>query len=433
MRTTFWLGAAVTLSVFASCAGGTGGPPAPVPTTSYTRDIQPLVERSCVSCHQAGGIGPFSMTSYQDVQLHAGEAYDAINAGRMPPFFASADCNSYEGDFRFTEAEKALFKTWLDERSPQGTEAEAQHAPVPTPPQVRHDRVMGFEGDYDFRLDGGTDNYRCFALDPGNTEDVQVTGYELLVDNVPVLHHMLAYSVSPDEVAQLQALDDADPGQGYTCFSGGIGIPKAIQNQVAGWVPGSAATKLPEGTGLVLRAHSKIVMQIHYNTAALFREGTPHVDHTHLALEFAPMGTLTPAQILPMLDHNLNIPANNPASVQTATLPARLFAGNSGTIYRAMGHMHKLGTRVRTDVVHTDGSTQCLVDEPGWDFNWQRDYTLKNPIHLQPGDSLRITCTYDNSAANQAYLNGVQLTPRDVSWGESSFDEMCMTYMTFTK
>jgi hypothetical protein len=54
-------------------------------------------------------------------------------------------------------------------------------------------------------------------------------------------------------------------------------------------------------------------------------------------------------------------------------------------------------------------------------------------VTFQQTDRLRITCTYDNSQENQPSINGVQQTPRRVQWGESSFDEMCMVYMTFTQ
>ncbi len=101
-------------------------------------------------------------------------------------------------------------------------------------------------------------------------------------------------------------------------------------------------------------------------------------------------------------------------------------------MYRLTGHMHMLGKQVRLEVVHTDGSSTCLLDIPNWDFQWQREYSLVTPYRVAAGDRLKITCVYDNSAAHQPVVNGTQQTPRDVTWGESSLDEMCMTYMTFT-
>ncbi len=422
----------VILAFLAACSPPGLTADAGVATTSYTRDVQPLVERSCVSCHHNGGIAPFALDSYASVQPLAATMRAAIESKRMPPFFASADCNSYEGDLRFSAEEKALFKKWVDEGAPQGTDAESVHAVIPAAPTIRRDVTMGFAAAYDVRIEGKTDNYRCYLLDPHNTADQLVSGFELVADNVPVIHHMLAYAVDAADVPTIQALEDADQASGYGCGQGNLGSAKVIQSQVASWVPGSAATKMPAGTGLILKVGAKIIMQIHYNTAALYRGGKT-TDQSQLALELAPTGSLTTATILPMLDHNLSIKANDAKSVQTANLPSKFYAPQGATIYRAMGHMHQLGTSVKSEIVHADGTSQCLLNVEGWDFNWQRDYTLKTPVTVKPGDTLRITCTYDNSQPNQAYLNGVQNTPRDVTWGESSFDEMCMTYLTFTK
>ena len=46
--------------------------------------------------------------------------------------------------------------------------------------------------------------------------------------------------------------------------------------------------------------------------------------------------------------------------------------------------------------------------------------------------TLQLECDYDNSFANQPMVNGQQGTPKDVSWGESTLDEMCLTYLTVT-
>ena len=56
---------------------------------------------------------------------------------------------------------------------------------------------------------------------------------------------------------------------------------------------------------------------------------------------------------------------------------------------------------------------------------------VATPVRVAATDKIRITCTYDNSQAHQPYVNGAQQTSRNVTWGESSLDEMCMTYVTY--
>src|SRR6476661_1160698 len=69
----------------------------------------------------------------------------------------------------------------------------------------------------------GTDDYRCFLLDPHLTSKAVVTGINVLPGNPDVVHHVILFRIPPDKVAVAQAKDAAEPGQGWTCF-GGTGV-----------------------------------------------------------------------------------------------------------------------------------------------------------------------------------------------------------------
>ncbi len=407
-----------------------GKPEDPLP--QYHRDIQPLLEKSCLSCHKTDGIAPLVFDTPEKAKQLAPAIWAAVESGRMPPFYASSECNTYKDDPRLTVEERITLKTWVELGAPLGDVALARHAEVPAPPTVRHDRVMSIGGAFDVRAmgDGTLDNYRCFAMDPMATEAVMVAGHEVIPGNVKLVHHVLAYEVVASKLGELQRLDDAAPGLGYPCKSGSVGIDGTFTRQIAGWVPGATPTRMPAGSGLYLSAGSKIVIQIHYNLN-VGAEVSP-LDETKLALEVAPAGSLETAYILPMLDDDFDIAPNDPSATHSKTQPYGLFLSGA-RIYAVMGHMHQLGSRVKLERLRKGAPDVCMLDIPNWDFNWQRDYRLSKPIGLGSEDELRITCTFDNSADNQPYVNGVQQTPRRVRWGESSFDEMCMVYMTFTR
>ena len=59
-----------------------------------------------------------------------------------------------------------------------------------------------------------------------------------------------------------------------------------------------------------------------------------------------------------------------------------------------------------------------------WDFSWQKSYSCKEAMFLEPGEEIELTCTYDNSAEHQPTLNGERVTQRDVRWGEQTLDEI---------
>src|SRR5690606_28145556 len=80
-----------------------------------------------------------------------------------------------------------------------------------------------------------------------------------------------------------------------------------------------------------------------------------------------------------------------------------------------------------------DGTSECLVDIPDWDFNWQQTYMFapEDQVSVSFGDTHHLRCVYDNSQANQPVVNGEQLEPRTVTWGEGTLDEMCLNYLVF--
>jgi hypothetical protein len=87
------------------------------------------------------------------------------------------------------------------------------------------------------------------------------------------------------------------------------------------------------------------------------------------------------------------------------------------TVFGVYPHMHTLGRTLRVTRTAA-GATQCLVDVPRWDFNWQQFYFYDEPIVLEPGDVLNITCGYDTRSRSDA-----------VTWGEGTSDEMCLNFL----
>jgi hypothetical protein len=73
-----------------------------------------------------------------------------------------------------------------------------------------------------------------------------------------------------------------------------------------------------------------------------------------------------------------------------------------------------------------------LLDVQNWDFGWQRTYMLRKPVTLNPGEKLALRCQWDNSPENQPIIEGIRIIPRDVRWGEGTFDEMCLGVFSYT-
>ncbi|MEO7430351.1 MAG: hypothetical protein ABIY48_13320, partial [Acidimicrobiales bacterium] len=117
----------------------------------------------------------------------------------------------------------------------------------------------------------GTDDYRCFLLDPELQRGAWLTGTQVLPGNPDVVHHVILFQVQPAQVAAAEAKDAAEDGEGWTCF-GGTGLDRFQDvnrsSWIGAWAPGGKESVIKPGFGIKLPRGSRIVMQVHYNLLA---------------------------------------------------------------------------------------------------------------------------------------------------------------------
>jgi hypothetical protein len=306
----------------------------------------------------------------------------------------------------------------------------------------------------------GTDDYRCFLLDPRLAEKAFLTGIDVLPGNPDVVHHVILFRVPPDRVEEAQRADDATDGEGWTCFGGSgvgsVGDSLDAAPWIGAWAPGSGATVHRRGFGIPLAAGSRVVMQVHYN---LLAGAEPDTSAARLRLapgaaEVRPLETvLLPAPVeLPcrpgrtgrLCDRgeamkdvkarfgeqagalgdllHLLCGAEDVGPVQTCSRPAE----RAMTVRAAAGHMHLLGREIKVAV---NGRT--VLDLPVWDFDDQRSRPVK-PVSVKPGDRLSVTCRHDQSLRDRLPAFEGQ-EERYVVWGEGTTDEMCLGILLVTR
>ena len=305
----------------------------------------------------------------------------------------------------------------------------------------------------------GTDDYRCFLLDPKLTEKTFLTGVDVLPGNPDVVHHVILFQVRPDEVAEAQKIDDASAGQGWTCFGGsGVGaVGESVDKApwIGAWAPGGGGTVHRKGFGVPLEKGTRVVMQVHYNllagaepdtSAARLRlaPGTARLQALETVLLPAPVelpcrtGKTGPlcsrdkamadvrarfgqaGQLGDVL--HLLCGAGDIGPVQTCTRPAT----SAMTVRAAAGHMHLLGREISIEV---NGKT--VLDIPVWDFDDQKSRPV-DPVVVRPGDDLTVTCRHDQSLRDQLPAFAGQ-PERYVVWGEGTTDEMCLGMLQVSK
>jgi hypothetical protein len=411
--------------------GASAGPGALPPSAriTYYQHIKPIVDAKCVRCHVDGTVAPFALDSFAQVKKYASFARSAINSGSMPPWLFDDMCNDYRGDFSLTAEEKARFNTWVEQDTPEGdAQRPAPALAVDNLMLSRQDVVLKIPEPFTQNTTPQKpDEYRCFPVRwPEELKTLKyMTGFRALPGNAKVVHHVEVYRVKPADAERAFSLDAADPGLGYECFSG----PRVGEGTVGGWAPGSEGYDYPEGVGIPVDPGSVFVIQVHYNTAA---NGGPAPDQSGVAFKVDdqaivggynfwtnPLWTAIPTSMA-IAAGNADVP------VSWTSDPTSLNGRKAIQIHMAALHMHNLGKSGYMYLKRANGERKCIMKISQWDFHWQIGVRLKTPIAVQPGDQIEMECRFDNSEAHQAVVNGVRQTPRNVTWGENTSDEMCL-------
>ena len=316
-------------------------------------------------------------------------------------------------------------------------------------------------------VNGSTDDYRCFLLDPKLASDAFVTWARVAPGATSLVHHVILYRIGAGAVADANAVDGRSAGPGWRCFGGpGVGggtsgNPRGLLDDagwIAAWAPGWGSDRLRAGTGVSLPAGSRIVMQVHYNllngrrpdrsravlttvpaTAGLTPVQTTLLpapvelacrrgetgrlcDRTAAVFDqverFGTDSALVASGLLLLCGKNAANPVAAPVTTCDRTVNRPL------TIQSVAGHMHLLGRSIRIDLNPGRPDARLLLEIPRWSFHWQASYLLEKPIAVGAGDTLRVTCRHDAGLRRGA--------PRYVLWGEGTTDEMCLGVVQVT-
>src|SRR5688572_960684 len=119
MRRHFLLPFALCLLPFAASAQ----------EVTFSRDIAPIVFDACVSCHRAGGPGPFPLTTYDEVRRRATQIAQVTRTRFMPPWKVSPDVGHFVGQRPLSDREIALIEQWAKSGAAEGDPRDVPQLP----------------------------------------------------------------------------------------------------------------------------------------------------------------------------------------------------------------------------------------------------------------------------------------------------------------
>jgi cytochrome c5 len=452
-------GAPVT-SASTTVTAGTDAAPIGV---SFASQVQPILESSCASCHQTGGPGAVHvrLDTADDARENALYIASAVDIGFMPPWPAGDGDLAFHDDRRLSDAQRQAILDWLDEGGSldvdPATPLVATRSAI-TP--IERDAVMvgePYKGSTALR-----DDYRCQIYDPLLTSSSYLQGFGVEADRTEVVHHALLFRASAATRSEFEQISAADPDVGWEC-GGLVGTGNA--ELIMSWAPGQDPTILPADTGLAMEPGDFFVTQIHYHYEPASDGLAP--DETAIVADFASDeviaaagGQLDPIElelylgpaeipcstreIGPLCDRN----AAKQALVATGGPGADIFAegllaqcgkspadfagmtdgkassscdldASPGQIVSVWGHLHELGDTFRLTLNPGRADETVLLDIPKWDFDWQLLYWPVDDVIIEPGDTIRVECSWDRRFIPE------DAEPRYVMWAEGTNDEMC--------
>lgn len=382
---------------------------------TFTRDIAPILFSNCVSCHRAGEVAPFPLTAYEDAAKRARMIARVTGSGFMPPWKPVPEGSApLHGERRLTPRQIELLAEWAKTGAPRGDDADLP----PVPPVESGWRL----GEPDLVLEmpegftvpaAGRDIYRAFVVPIQLPEDAWVSAVEFKPGAPTVVHHAIFYL---DATGAARRKDSADPLPGYLSFGGPGFLPAG---GLGGWAPGARPDSLPAGVGRLLPKGTDLVMQVHYHP-----DGIERKDRSKLAVYFQKPPVTRRVGSIMLVNRDIDIPPGDSNYTRTAQfrLPAQT------TLLGVMPHMHLLGREMRVWAELPDGNERPIVRIDDWDFRWQDQYRLAEPMTLPAGTTLRLWARYDNSSDNPENPNR---PPARVRRGEQTTDEMCMAFVEF--
>jgi hypothetical protein len=402
---------------------GSGGAPSMVGQLSgkVPCGVASTVSKNCTLCHGAKLQAPmtlltladFHAMSHNDKTKHVYEVIPTrinatVPAMRMPPISQPA----------LAQADLDAFNSWLTAGAPgdaNGCDIVSMTDPGTTGMAgagggvVKNPSGMGGSSDkpieyndpemkcYEFRAHAegdmtapfsvGTkpDLYTNFTFDAPWTGKQYFRSFEVLTDNLDVIHHWLFYK------------NIAPGGGGSVTGSSGAHPDGQLEH---GWAPGGSDLFLDYDVGIEAPSDVSYTLETHHNNMT----GAPSPDASGVRVCVTPKVPTHEASLSWLGTDGINGTSASGTCTPTSSEPI--------TVLGATPHMHTKGAHMKVVLTRAGGAQEILHDLD-FDFSDQRSYPVSTVV--MPGDSITTTCSYNAPA----------------TFGEGTSDEMCYFFTLY--
>jgi hypothetical protein len=417
---------------------------APAPESgavTFNRDVLPILQKHCQSCHRPGQIGPMSFLDYPSTRPWARSIKSKVVSREMPPWDADPAYGHFTNDRSLSKQEIDTLTAWADGGAALGDPSDAP-APIKWPSGgwlVEPELVVDLP-EYQVPA-SGTIEWENIAIRSPFKSDTWVSSIEILPSDPSTVHHMCFEFKAPQpnivynqyEWAEVpRNAEGADSRRQGGRAAGPAPDDSWVLTRDAGsmevkrrpgrptlfpmpkhcYVPGmSLHDYRPYEAGLLVPGGADIHINLHYQT-----NGKPTVDRMRLGFTLAKQ---TPRKKLVQLvptgtTANFAIPPNE--SNYAAPVVEVQIRKDAELVWMSP-HMHFRGKDMKWTLTHPDGRQQVVLNVPRYRYAWQILYQTRVPVPA--GSKFTFVAHYDNSSANRDNPNpNVWVRPGNQAWEE---------------
>jgi hypothetical protein len=394
---------------------------------TFHKDVEPILQKNCQTCHRPGQIAPMSFLTYESSRPWAKAMKVAVAERKMPPWFANPKFGHFSNDRSLQQTDIEIITKWADSGAPEGSLADAPKAIAwPEGWVIQPDIVIdGPATKIPGKVKNNVIEWISVTVPSGLTQDTWVTSVQIKPEFPEATHHIcIGYAPHKEGVKYFEPVwtdkpRDADgsaiPVNGQTFGGAGVGAARLedcyLPGMMAADYRGFKAAKL-------LRAGTDIVFNLHYIPAG--KDVTDHVKVGLTVTKEAPERryvSLTSSS--PSDTTSFAIPPNDP---NWKSPPADAVFLRDAELVFMMPHMHFRGKDMTYTLEYPDGRKEIVLDVPHYDFNWQLGY--ETSIHVPKGTKLHVEAHFDNSRNNKFNPN----PEKTVYYGEMTWEEMMLPF-----
>ena len=388
---------------------------------TFTRDVAPIFQRSCVRCHHDAGIGPMSLVTFEDVRPWARSIKDRVTRRIMPPWHVdpTVGITEFKNDSSLSDVEIDTIARWVDSGAPRGNPADMPE-PIDWPSAT----------EWELAATLGEPDLVVRSMPYTVTADGQDQWWNPVIkfEGIPEARWIKASEFKPSYPMGVRVVHHGhvrlrQPADDFVVRLAGMGVGKRWE-------------VMPEGVGKLIRpGPAEIRFSLHY-----FPVGEEAKDDVvEVGVWFYPKGYepefATEGEVRLLVDgtfttgpraRDLIIPPHGYLTLEHAYVmdtPVRLHS------FRP--HMHMRGSAMSMEAIYPDGTRELISNVDRYDHNWQVVYVYEDSVQplLPKGTTLLFHSHYDNTVRNR-------INPDPDQWvlfGARGVDEMSHAWVGMTR